>query len=50
MNAPQEWLLRPQFCLWPSQRQRAVLWLLARYVTFNLNRRGSQNPHDLVDF
>ena len=24
--------------------------LLSRYITFSLNRRGSQNPHDLLDF
>ena len=33
MNVPQEWLLHPHFCLWPPQRQQAVLWLLSRYVT-----------------
>jgi len=28
-NIPKEWLLRPQMSLWPPQRQRAVLWILA---------------------
>ena len=33
----EEWLLRPQFQLWPPQRHRAILWTLATYVTFRLS-------------
>jgi hypothetical protein len=47
---PQEWIVRPQFSLWPPQRHRATLWLLARYVTFSMNRSHSHNPNDLMDF
>jgi len=46
----QEWIVRPQFSLWPPQRHRATLCLLARYVTFSMKRRHSQNPNDLMDF
>ena len=49
-NIPHEWLIRPQMNLWPPQRQRAVLWLLARYVSFTTERRRSQNPLELMDF
>jgi len=41
---PHEWLIRPQMNLWPAQRHKAVLWLLARYVSYTTERRRSQNP------
>jgi len=46
---PNEWLLRPQFYLWLPQRQRAVLWVLCRFVMFRLNRQGP-TLHDLMNF
>jgi len=50
VRIPNEWLLRPQFYLWPPQRQRTVLWVLSRCVTFRLNRQRSPTLHDLMDF
>jgi len=47
---PNEWLLRPQFYLWTPQRQRAVLWVLSRFLIFRLNRQLSPTLHDLMDF
>jgi len=47
---PDELLLRPQFYLWPPQRQRAVLWVLSRFVTFRLNRQRGPTLHDLMAF
>jgi len=47
---PNEWLLRPQFYLWPPQRQRAVLWVLSRFVTFRLYRQRGPTLHPLMDF
>jgi len=47
---PNEWLLRPQFYLWPPQRQRAVLWVLSRFVTFRLHRQRGPTFRDLMDF
>lgn len=47
---PREWLVRPHFKLWPPQRQKATLWLLARYVSFSMKRKQPQNPNDLMDF
>jgi len=46
---PNEWLLRPQFYLRLPQRQRAILWVVSRFVSFRLNRRGP-TLHDLMDF
>ena len=31
---PNEWTIHPQFRLWPPQRQRAVLWILAHMVWY----------------
>jgi hypothetical protein len=32
-----DWLLRPQFHLWPPKRDRAILWTLETYMTFRLS-------------
>jgi len=47
---PNEWLLRPQFYLRPPQRQRAVLWVLSRFVTCRINHQRGLKLHDLIDF
>ena len=47
---PNDWLLRPQFYLWTPQRQRAVLWVLSRFVTFRINHQRVLTLHDLMDF
>ena len=47
---PNEWLLLPQFYFWPPQRQRAVLWVISRFVTFRINRQRGLTLHDLMDF
>jgi len=49
-NIPCEWLMRPQFCLWSPQRQRAVLWVLSRNVVYRLSRHRSLLPQDFLDF
>jgi len=36
-NIPHEWLMCPQFCLWPPQRQRAVLWVLSQHMVYRLS-------------
>jgi len=46
-NIPDEWLVRTQFRLWPSQRYRAVL---ARYMTFRMNHPCHMTQQDLMDF
>ena len=35
---PQDWILRPQFHIWPPQRHRAVLWLLAHILWLGCGR------------
>ena len=49
-NIPREWLTRPVFQLWPTQRQRAVLWILALFVNFRLQKQRTLTAQDLVDF
>ena len=45
-----EWLLRPQFKLWPEQKQRAVLWILATFTQFRLQRATTHTTQDYFDF
>jgi hypothetical protein len=47
---PEVWLYRPQFHLWPPQRHRAVLWLLAKLVEFRAQRCKLLTTHDYYDF
>ena len=49
-RVPSEWLLHPHFKLWPPQRHRAVLWMLAHYVTFRVNNPPTLTSQDLMDF
>jgi hypothetical protein len=45
---PDTWLLRPDFLLWPPQRHKAVLWMLAHMAVFRTADELSQ--HDYLDF
>jgi hypothetical protein len=47
---PKEWLLRPQLNPWPSQRNAATLWVLARYITFRITKQRDLTLQDLMDF
>ena len=44
-----EWLLRPHFRLWPTQRHRAVPWVLSRCVNFRTHHHRNLKPHELMD-
>ena len=46
---PAEWLLRPGIKIRPAQRHRAVLWLLATYVTYRMQRQHELLPSDYYD-
>jgi len=50
VRIPGEWLLRRPFHLCPIQRHRAVLWLLARYVTFRIHRSRTSTSQVLMDY
>ena len=47
---PSEWLIRPQFHLWPAQRQRAVLWIIARYINCRKLHPCTTTKQDLMDY
>jgi hypothetical protein len=47
---PEEWLDRPQLWLWPPQRHKAVLWLLARLAEYRTQRGKILTTHDYYDF
>jgi len=47
---PSEGLIRPQFHLWPAQRHRVLLWLLARYVNIRMQHPRTQSPQELMDY
>jgi len=46
---PDEWILRPQFNIWPTRLNNAVLWLIAS-VTFRLHQRTTLTLSDFMDF
>jgi hypothetical protein len=48
-HIPEEWLLRPDFQIWPPQRHRAVLWILAHMAVFRTARElTSLDYHDFL--
>jgi hypothetical protein len=42
---PDDWLYRPQFQIWPPQRHRAVLWILAHFVAFQTQTKGDADDN-----
>jgi hypothetical protein len=38
-HIPGDWLTRPQFKTWPTQRNRAILWMIVKYVCYRLDTR-----------
>ena len=47
---PSEWLIRLQFHLWPAQRHRAVLWIIARYINCRMLHPCTTTKQDLMDY
>jgi len=47
---PDGWILRPQFKIWPTKRNNAVLWLIANVVIFRHQQRTTLTLNDLMDF
>jgi hypothetical protein len=47
---PDDWLLRPQYRLWPPPRRRAVGWMIATFVTFRMSREGKSPVRDYGEF
>jgi hypothetical protein len=37
-HIPDDWCLRPQFLTWPPQRHRAILWILAHFVSYRMQQ------------
>jgi hypothetical protein len=49
-NIPEEWLLRPDFNIWPPKRHRAVLWILIHLVGYRMKRDRLLTMNDFIDF
>ena len=49
-SIPESWTTCPQFTLWPPQRNRAVLWLLANITTFRTQRQRNLTLQDFLQF
>jgi hypothetical protein len=47
---PETWLLRPEFLLWPPQRHRTVLWMLAQMAIYRTTYERTLTKHDYLDF
>ena len=47
---PNEWTIRPKFKLWPPQRHRAVLWILAHMVWFRTRGSWTLSAQEYFDF
>jgi hypothetical protein len=47
---PDEWLVRPQYKLWPAQRRRAIGWMLATFVTCRMRKEGKSPVKEYDEF
>ena len=47
---PPDWTTRSQFRLWPPQRHRAVLWILARMVWYRIEESQACTEQGYSDF
>jgi len=47
---PEEWILRLQFHIWPPQRHKVVLWILAHMVWFRMRERRVPSAQEYSDF
>jgi len=50
VHIPPDWTTRPQFRLWPPQRHRAVLWILAQMVWYRIKESRACTEQDYFDF
>jgi hypothetical protein len=47
---PEEWIIRPHFTIWPQRRNRAVSWMLAHMVWYNMQTKRHVSLQDYYDF
>ena len=49
---PVEWIVHPDFQLWPPQKQAAVIWTLAHFIAYSLQstKRLSLLDYVYMDF
>ena len=45
-----DWLIRPTLKLWPPKRHRAVLWMLAMYIMYCMQRHRELLGQDYYEF
>ena len=48
-HIPTDWCLWPHFQFWPSQRHKAILWLLARLVMYRMQQQRRLSLLDYTD-
>jgi hypothetical protein len=49
-HIPDDWILRPHFNIWLSQKHRAILWLLVNIVIFRMEQHSNLTLQDYIDF
>jgi hypothetical protein len=47
---PQEWIMIPQFRLWPPQKHRAIVWFIAHIALYRGQQRRELTHNDFMDF
>ena len=44
---PDDWILHPQFNIWPHKRHRAIFWVIAHVVIFRIQQQTNLTLHIL---
>jgi len=47
---PETWTLRPDFLIWPSQRHKAIMWMLAHLVDYHMQGQRRISLLGYIDF
>jgi len=49
-HIPKDWIVRQQFDIWPPQRRRATLWILAHFIWYRLQKGHTLSEQEYSDF
>ena len=49
-HIPQEWTIRPDYQIWPKQRNAAVTWIVAHYVFYRLQSNRQLSLRDYTEY
>jgi hypothetical protein len=50
MDVPETWTKKPDFRIWPPQRHKAIMWMIAHLVNYHMQGQRRKSLVDYIDF